>query len=438
MTRRRLIAGLTAGIAATAALFGGALAGGSGAEDAPPARTVDAAQQLLQGFAAGDTAATIARLEQRVEASPEDAEGLTLLGLAYQQRVRETGDPSFYPRSQEALDRSLELVPDNDLALTGLAALAATRHRFEDSRRLALEALRSNPYSAEARGVLGDALVELGRYDAAFAAFDRMAATKPGLPAYARIAYARELLGRTGPAVAAMALAARAAPASGEGAAWALVELGNLRFNSGRLRLAERAYDEALARFPDYHRAQAGLARVAFALGRTDESVSLYRAALDAVPLPEYAGRLGETLAAAGRADEAREAYELLDVMQRLLESNGSRTELETALVDLDRGVRLADALTRAREAYAEQRSIEAEDVLAWALFRNDRCEEALRHSERSLRLGTRDALKHFHRGMIERCLGRPAEARAAFARALAINPHFSPRWAPVAEEGVS
>ena len=124
--------------------------------------------------------------------------------------------------------------------------------------------------------------------------------------------------------------------------------------------------------------------------------------------------------------------------MQRLLESSGARTELETALVDLDRNSEVADALARAREAYAERRSIEAEDVLAWALYRNGRCEEALTHSELALRLGTRDALKHFHRGMIERCLDRPAEARAAFTRALAINPYFSPRWAPVAKEAVS
>ena len=438
MKRRLLIAGLAAGIAATAGLFGGALAGGSGAQDAAPARTGDTAQVLLQGFSSGDTAATIARLEQRVEAAPEDAEGLVLLGLAYQQRARETGDPSFYPRSEEALERSLELVPDADLALTGLAALAATRHRFEESRRLAQRALDLNPYSAEALGVLGDALVELGRYEAAFATFDRMAATKPGLSSYARIAYARELKGKTESAAEAMALAARSASATGESGAWALVELGNLRFNSGRLRLAERAYDGALARFPDYHRAQAGLARVEAARGRTDEAVALYRAALEAVPLPEYAGRLAETLAAAGRDGEAREAYDLLDVMQRLLEANGARTELETALVDLDRNVNVADALARVREAYAERSSIEAEDVLAWALYRNGRCEEARTHSELGLRLGTRDALKEFHRGMIERCLGRPGAARAAFSRALAINPYFSPRWAPVAKEAVS
>ncbi|HET9672772.1 MAG TPA: hypothetical protein VFQ40_07985, partial [Actinomycetota bacterium] len=149
MNRRFLIAGLAAGIAATAVFFGGALAGGPGASEEPAtARTGDTAQRLLQGFSAGDTAAAIARLEQRVEAAPADGEGLVLLGLAYQQRARETGDPSFYPRSQAALDRSRELVPANDLALTGLATLAATRHRFEESRGLAEQALDLNPYSA--------------------------------------------------------------------------------------------------------------------------------------------------------------------------------------------------------------------------------------------------------------------------------------------------
>jgi hypothetical protein len=36
---------------------------------------------------------------------------------------------------------------------------------------------------------------------------------------------------------------------------------------------------------------------------------------------------------------------------------------------------------------------------------------------------------------MIERCLGHGAAARARFRRALALNPHFSLRWARVARE---
>jgi hypothetical protein len=56
-----------------------------------------------------------------------------------------------------------------------------------------------------------------------------------------------------------------------------------------------------------------------------------------------------------------------------------------------------------------------------------------LHYSKRALRLGTRDASKFFHRGMIERCLDRRVEARSWFRRALALNPHFSVLWSPVA-----
>ena len=435
--KRRHLFGAIAGAVAAAALLGGILAGSPSA--GPPAQ-VDpkvAADRLLDGFAAGDTAAAIERLERRVRENPRDAEGLALLGLAYQQRVRETGDPSLYPSSEKVLRRSLELVADNDLAVTGLAALAASRHRFGDAAALAREALSLNPYSAPALGQLGDASVERGEYKAAFRAFDRMAALKPTAAAYARVAYARELLGHTRAAIAAMKLAVSAAAATPEPAAWSLVELGNLYYNSGRLRPAESAYREALARYPDYHRAQAALARLLAAGGELDAAVALYRRAVEAVPLPEHAAGLAETLAAARREDEAVAAYELVEVMQRLLEANGARTELETALVDLDRNVEVEDALARVREAYAERRSIDADDVLAWALYRNGRCREALRYSDRALRLGTRDALKHFHRGMIERCLGRSTAARDSFRTALEINPYFSPRWAPVAKEAV-
>jgi tetratricopeptide (TPR) repeat protein len=412
------------------------LAGEPSAQPAPSSaeRGANPAGQLLQGFSTGDTEGQVARLEQRVDENPRDAEGLSLLGLGYQQRARETGDPSFYARSEEALRRALALTPRDGLAVTGLAALAASRHSFEEARRLAERARRLAPDLAAVDGILGDALVELGRYEEAFAAFDRMAARKPTLAAYARVAYARELLGRPAAAIAAMKLAVGAGAGQGENEAWALVELGHLHFNSGRLRPAERAYREALARFPGFHRAQAGLARVEAARGRLVTAVGLYRRALEAVPLPEYAAALGETLEAAGRTAEAQEAYAVVDATQRLLEDNGVRTDLETALVDLDRGVRLPDALARAREAYEERRSIEAEDVLAWALYKNGRCEEARVHSVRALRLGTLSALKLFHRGLIERCLGRGAEAEAFLRRALDVNPYFSLRYAPVAE----
>jgi tetratricopeptide (TPR) repeat protein len=317
--------------------------------------------------------------------------------------------------------------------ITGLAALAASRHRFEDARRLAMRANALAPASAGALGVLGDSLVELGRYREAFAAFDRMGTLKPNLASYSRVSYARELLGDTNGALAAMRQAAEAGEGTQEPRAWTLVQLGNLYFDSGRLRPAARAYRRALSVFPDYVHAEAALGRVAAARGRYGLAIRFYRRAVERLPLPQYAGALGDVLRLAGREEEARHAYGTVDVIERLLRANGVRTELETALFDLDHGRRLGDALTRAQIAYRTRKSIDGEDVLAWALYKNGRCAEAREHSIRALRLGTRDALKSFHRGMVELCLGREAVGRSFLRHALRINPQFSLLYAPVA-----
>ena len=434
--KRIAIGALAAGTAAVASLLGSVFAGSDSARPAVSRQPSGVATELLQGFAPGDTAGYVQELERRVAEDGDDARSLTLLGLAYQQRARETGDPSFYPRSTEALTRALVLRPDDFLATTGLAALAASRHRFEEARKLAARAVRLNPWSAPAYGVLGDSLAELGRYRDAFAAFDRMVARKPSLSSYARVAYGRELLGQPAGAVAAMKLAVEAGASVPEHAAWALVQLGNLYFATGRPERAARAYRTALARLPGYVYAQAGLARVDAARGRTDRAIGRYRSALARVPLPEFAVALSETLHAARRAD-AHEADELVAALGRVLRANGVRTDVETALFDLDHGRNVADALARAREAYARAPSIHAEDVLAWGLYKNERCKEARQHSVRALRLGTRDALLHFHRGMIERCLGNVAASRAFLAEALAINPHFSLLHVPLAREAL-
>jgi tetratricopeptide (TPR) repeat protein len=439
MRRRRTAVVVAASvIAAAAALFGSVLAGDPPAQSARAPRPEAAAGQILQGFSPGDTAAYVEELVARVERNPADSEGLTLLGLAYQQRARETGDPSFYPRSEAALRKALTVVPKDDLALTGLAALAASRHRFSQSLRLARRARLLNSYSAAAAGIEGDALVELGRYREGFAAFDRMAAMKPSLAAYARVSYARELLGRPQAAIAAMQRAAEAGSANAENAAWTRVQLGNLYFDTGRLGRAGRAYEAARARLPGYVHAQAGLARIHAARGDYRRAAALYRHVVDTLPLPQYAVALGDVLQVWGRREEARQAYGLVDVIQRLFRANGVRTETETALFDIDHERNVAAALARARKAAALWPSIYTQDVLAWALYKNGRCREAQRYSRLALRLGTRDALKIFHRGMIELCLGNGKRGRRFLARALAINPHFSLLYVPVAREALT
>ena len=152
------------------------------------------------------------------------------------------------------------------------------------------------------------------------------------------------------------------------------------------------------------------------------------------MPLPHLVAQLGDLLAAAGRKDEARAQYALVGAIERIQAANGVNSDLETALYRVDHGIRLGETLALARRARADRPSILGDDVLAWALARNGRCGEALSWSKRSLRLGTRDASFFFHRGMIERCLGRPRRVAALVrARRSSTNPHFSLLWSPTA-----
>jgi tetratricopeptide (TPR) repeat protein len=437
MPKRFLIGSGATVATALALLLGGVLAADPAAN--PPARSAPAAlaERAFAGFSTESIDDEILRLRDEARRT-ESGQAFALLGLAYQQRARETADPTDYLRSEAALRRALARDRRNLYALGGLGSLALARHRFADALALGRRARRLSPATARTYGLIGDALLELGRYDDAFRAYDRMASLKPGLAAYARISHARELLGDWLGAVAAMRLALDAAGSQREPLAWTHVQLGKLYFSRGRLRPAAREHRAALAVFPGYVHALDALARVEAARGRLQRAAELERAAVERNPLPEFAGFLGDVYRAQGKERLAREQYGLVGAIERVLVANGVKTDLETAAFDVDHGFRLESALARARRAQGERPSIEADGVLAWALERTGRCGEALRFSQRALRLGTLDAPKFFHRGMIELCLGREAEARRWFRRAVGLNPHFSLVWAPVARKGAA
>jgi tetratricopeptide (TPR) repeat protein len=433
VTRRRLVlAAGAAALTAAALLLGGVLRESGSAGTSLPS-SAPAAQPLLSELSAGDTASTISSLQASLRAEPVNVHGLGLLGLAYQQRARETGDPSYYPKSEGVLRRALRLAPDDLLATSGLGALALSRHRFRDALTLGRRAVALSPSTARNYGIVGDALIELGRYREAFAAFDRMAALKPSLSSYARVSYARELLGDFAGAAEAIRLAVDAAIGQQEALAWSHLQLGKLFLSHGKVRAAEREFRSSLAVFPGYAYAHDQLALVAAGRGRLRQAIAHERRAVDAIPLPSFVATLGDLYRADHDLPTARKQYALIGVINRLLEANGVRTDLESALFDIDHGLRLSTTVALARSARADRPSIDGDDVLAWALARDGRCREALHFSNRALRLGTLDATKFFHRGMIERCLGHDHEARTWFKRALALNPHFSLLWAPVA-----
>lgn len=377
---------------------------------------IAAAAALLLGGALREGDATAA--------PSQEAERAATRGLVLQQEARVSGNPALYPRAEQALQEALRLDPRNAAALQGLSALAASRHRFRESLVLARRAQAAAPDVATVYGLIGDATLELGRYPDAFAAFDRMASLRPSANAYARISYARELRGDLRGALEAMELAVDSA-AIGEPAAWTRTLTGNLLLSLRRPAEAQLRFREALAFVDGYPGAVSGLADIRVARRDLEGARALYARAAAAAPVPDYAASLGDVLDRLGRRAEAERAWAEAVELEQLFAANGGRNLLETAEFDLNHDRNLRSALDRARRGRAERPSVEGDHVLAWALYKNNRCAEARTVSLRSLRLGTLDVDGLYHHSLIEACLGNDGAAAAYRERVRALDPAY-------------
>lgn len=377
----------------------------------------------------------IANQQVRLTKNPDDRQANQALGVAYMQKARETGDPGYYGKAEELLNRALQLNPQDFNSMSALGALALARHEFQQALEWGERAKAITPFNPHNYGVIGDAQIELGMYEQATQTVQTMVDQRPDLSSYARVSYLRELYGDVDGAIAAMQQAVKAGGPNAENTNWVRVQLGNLYFNRGELDEAERQYLEALANYPKYPPALSALGRVRAAQGKQDEAIDLYLKAIEIIPLPQYAIELGDLYALRGQQPEARKMYDLVRFEQELYKANGVDVDMELALFDADHRQNLELAVTRARAAYAKRPSIHAADVLAWTLYQSGNYEEAQKYSELARRLGTRDALMEYHAAMIAYQAKDYATATELLDRALSLNPHFSILYADDAQQ---
>jgi len=401
----------------------------------PPEKTAPPATQTAPAAAADALTRSITTLQGNLKRTPGNFRAWSDLGLAYVQQARLTADPTYYPKAEGAFAKSLALSPkDNATALVGQATLASARHDFPRALVLVNAALKINDYSAIAYGVKTDALTELGRYDEAVVAVQRMLDLRPGLDSFARASYQRELRGDV---PGARELLKRAADDAFAGAdkAFALYYLGELAWNNGDLKGARRYYDEALVASSAYLPPLPGQAKTLAASGDPTAALSLYREAVQQQPQPAYVVELGELLESTGQTQAAAEQYGVVRAIEQLFAAQGSNVDLELALFEADHG-KPADALKYATSAYRTRPdSILTEDAYAWALHQAGRDREALPIARRAQRLGTKLPYLRYHLGVIEAAAGDRAAARRDLTAALALNPSFNPLQAPAARK---
>jgi len=381
----------------------------------------------------------IADAERRAESAAASPDDYVALASAFMRKSRESGDPGYYARANAAVERALALDPNDYGALRTAPWVLLGLHDFRGALAAAERARAVEPEDWWNYGTLADACGELGDYARALQAAQRMVDLRPGLPSYARSAFLRALFGDRAGAIELLRLAVAAGSARDpEGRAWALVHLGHEYFAVGDLAAAGRAYARALDVFPDYYPALGGLGRVRAAEGRLAAAADLYRRAVARVPQPDLVAALGDVHDAAGHADEAERQYALVEYMGKVAAAAGTTYGRQLALFYADHDRRPEEALRLARLEAAGRGDIYTDDTLAWACYRNGRFAEAARAAHRALRLGTEDAMLHYHAGSIAAALGRNRIAARHLRRALALNPHFDLRQAPRARAALA
>ncbi|MBQ1092608.1 lipopolysaccharide assembly protein LapB [Streptomyces sp. B93] len=409
-----------------------------------------AAAQAMTAVVAGvpaalpDLAALIAERAERVRAKPRDARAWAVLGAAYVEQGRRSGDAAAnYPKAEEALRTSLKVRPrGNAEALEGMAALANARRDFRAGRTWARAATEADGARWTSYALLVDACSGLGDQQGAGRALERMLKLHPAPAARARAAAVYRDHGRREDAAAALADAAAGATEPAERAAW-LERAGQLAFERGDVEAALRYFQEAVRTDPDQRAAQAGQGRALAALGRTSEALSAYRIALAKQPLPQYALELGELYESLGLDHAARVQYDLLRERVRGAAAGGVDEDLVLGRFEADHGDEEAveSAVRRLRAEWRARPSAEVADALGWALHRAGEDEEALWYAARAMDPehggGLRSASYAYHRGMIEKALGLDAPARRHLREALRINPYFSPLAVPSAREAL-
>jgi tetratricopeptide (TPR) repeat protein len=337
-----------------------------------------------------------------------------------------------YDAARGGLPAYLQPHPTDPELLIGLGAKALSRHDFAEALALGEQARALAPKRAAVYGVIGDAQVELGRYEDALDTIQTMVDLRPDVASYSRVSYLRELQGDLDGAIAAMRLAIGAGAGSAEAVAWSRVQLGHLLLRKGDIAAAEREYVWAQAIDPNSAPAIAGQGRARLISGDLEGAIPFYERAAARQPLPELVVTLGDLYEAVSRPEDAARQFDLARAIQQLAIANGNNVDLELAMFEAERGDP-ARAVAFARSEVARRDSIHAQDALAWALYHADELVEARAASQRALRLGTRDGLMLFHAGMIELKLGDEPEARRLLAKAVAADPAFSVRWVPFA-----
>ena len=368
----------------------------------------------------------IARFEQMTADQPDDARAWQNLAITYVQGVA-AGEPlELYNRAEAAIDQARALAPGDRMNDVAAGYLGLARHDFATARVHGLAAHESDPFDSNALAILIDAEIELGNYTAAGQRIEELLALRPGLAAYSRLSYFRELNGDIDGAREAFALAETAGAGSVFDLANVAVLRGKLAVADGNTTEAASAFERARQHVATASGATAGEARVLIARGEYARATAQLEQAMVDEPSAENALLLRDLYLFQGSTAGVPALDQFLDDNAAEERAAGADVDLELGIIEADRG-NAAEAVRLAQRAYdTRPENVFTASGLAWALHVAGDDASALPYVDRSLRLGTQDAVFRYRAAVVLAANGQTDRAAQELATAFSINPAFS------------
>lgn len=368
------------------------------ADPIPPALV----SPIVSGTSREQLRRTVEDTTARIAAAPEDGAAVVRLADALLRLQRVNNDGRAVITAEEQLRAFLKREPAYYDAQRMLAAVLLSQHRFGEAVAQANHVRGIEPRDPWNYGAIGDGYLELGDYERAFEAYDRMGQLQPGPPAYARTSHGLEIKGDLEGAIEYMRRAADGSWSNDpESQAWHYSQLGELLLQTGRVGDAKRQFERAAATFPDHPMALAGFAKVKVAEGDLQGARLTYQTQLARTPTPDLAAVVGDLSAALGEQTQAEQYYRMAEQIERAGWANGVAQPQALARVLAERDRNLPEALHLAEEAVTTRRDIFTMDTLSWCYFKAGRLEDARRASEQARRTGSRDARILYHAAAI-------------------------------------
>ena len=367
-------------------------------------------RSLAERVSSMSTDDRIAMYSVMAKAKPDDPHYQALLAAAYVQKTRETTDYSYLDRATAILTGIVSEDRTNYEAQRLLIETQLERHLFAQAVESSLWLIKINPSDPWIWGTLGDACIEIGEYDKAADAYQKMVALRPDLASYNRAAHYRFLVGDVAGAIEIMKKAIEAGSSSAENVAWCMVDLGNIYYKTGQLPQAKQAFTASLQAFKNYYPGYAGLAKVQADGGEFAFAIDNYKRAQAIAPLPDYAAALYDLYKKAGEDADAAKQLGLLEMLDKVSRATGETANRNLVLAFADHDMKLDRALELAKGELEFRRDIYSYDALAWALYKNRQYAEAQQYMEKALKLKTPEPMFRVHAEAISDAFQRAAK----------------------------